>query len=192
MDAQQILALKPMLMSYLRQFGSCFGRSEPADHMGTYVSGQLSDLRRKSIEPIADAAGIAPRTLQQFLSRHAWDEEGMVDIVEQIVAVEHSHRCSIGVIDETAHPKKGNKTPGVQRQWCGHTGKIDNCILTLHLGYQPVEKLCLAASGPLVRSSASENLGIFANMPSFSFLDLAQDGSLSPTAYFFNGLLCGG
>ena len=143
MDAQQILALKPMLMSYLRQFGSCFGRSEPADHMGTYVSGQLSDLRRKSIEPIADAAGIAPRTLQQFLSRHAWDEEGMVDIVERIVAVEHSHRCSIGVIDETAHPKKGTKTPGVQRQWCGNTGKIDNCILTVHLGYAADEFHCL-------------------------------------------------
>ena len=143
MDAQQILALKPMLMGYLRQFGSCFGRSEPADHMGTYVSGQLSDLRRKSIEPIADAAGIAPRTLQQFLSRHAWDEEGMVDIVERIVAVEHSHGCSIGVIDETAHPKKGTKTPGVQRQWCGNTGKIDNCILTVHLGYAADEFHCL-------------------------------------------------
>ena len=61
MDAQQILALEPMLMKYLRRFASCFGRSEPARHMRTYISGQVSDLRRKSIEPIADAAGMPAR-----------------------------------------------------------------------------------------------------------------------------------
>lgn len=157
MDAKQILTLKPMLMSYLRQFGDCFGRSEPAAHVQTYALGQLSDLRRKSIEPIADAAGIPPRTLQQFLSRHAWDDERMVDVLEQIVAAEHSHPCSIGVIDETAHPKKGDKTPGVQRQWCGNTGKIDNCILTVHLGYAAEDFHCLLDGELFLPKSWSDN-----------------------------------
>jgi len=143
MDAQQILALKPMLAEYLRRFASCFGRSEPARHMQTYISGQVSDLRRKSIEPIADAAGLPARTLQQFLSRHAWDDERMIDILQEIVAAEHWHACSVGVIDETGHPKKGDKTPGVQRQWCGNTGKIDNCIVTVHLGYAAGDFHCL-------------------------------------------------
>ena len=40
---------------------------------------------------------------------------------------------TIGVIDETSVPKKGTKTPGVQRQYCGARGKIDNCIVTVHL-----------------------------------------------------------
>jgi SRSO17 transposase len=45
----------------------------------------------------------------------------------------------VGLIDETGHPKSGSKTCGVQRQWCGATGKIDNCVVTVHLGYSTAE-----------------------------------------------------
>lgn len=135
MDAQQIRKLGPMLSTYLDEFDDCFGRSEPADNMRVYINGQLSDLPRKSIEPIADHAGVAPRTLQQFLSLAEWDEALMADRLAQIVARDHGHPLSIGVIDETSDPKKGNKTPGVKRQWCGATGKVDNCVVTVHLSY---------------------------------------------------------
>jgi SRSO17 transposase len=84
---------------------------------------------------MADAAGLPPRNLQQFLSLHKWDEMRMRDKLEQIVANEHQHPCSIGVFDETGHSKKGDKTPGVKRQWCGNTGKTDNCVVTVHLNY---------------------------------------------------------
>lgn len=114
MDAKQIQQLKPMLEKYLREFDDCFGRRELPQRAKTYVTGQLSDLPRKSIEPMADAAGLPPRTLQQFLSRHGWDEMQMRDTLQQIVARDHQHPCSIGIIDETGHPKKGDKTPGVQ------------------------------------------------------------------------------
>jgi len=127
--------LEPMLNKYLRQFDDCFGRIEPTERLKAYVTGQLSDLQRKSIEPMADAAGLPPRNLQQFLSLHKWDEMHMCDNLEQIVANEHQHPCSVGVFDETGHSKKGDKTPGVQRQWCGNTGKKDNCVVTVHLNY---------------------------------------------------------
>jgi len=135
MDAQQIRKLGPMLSTYLDEFGDCFGRSEPAGNMRVYVNGQLSDLPRKSIEPMADRAKIPPRTLQQFLSLADLDDARMADRLAQIVARDHGHPLSIGIIDETGDPKKGNKTPGVKRQWCGATGKIDNCVVTVHLGY---------------------------------------------------------
>jgi len=135
MDAQQIRKLGPMLNKYLDEFGDCFARREPADNMRVYVNGQLSDLRRKSIEPIADRAGVPPRTLQQFLSRAAWDERLMGDRLAQIVARDHGDPMSIEVIDETGNPKKGRKTPGVKRQWCGATGKVDNCVVTVHTSY---------------------------------------------------------
>ena len=67
----------------------------------------------------------------------------MRDTVAHIVARDHTHACSIGVLDETGHPKKGNKTPGVQRQWCGNTGKQDNCVVTVHLGYAAGDFRCL-------------------------------------------------
>jgi SRSO17 transposase len=133
MDAKQVKQLKPMLNKYLRQFDDCFGRIEPTERLKAYVTGQLSDLQRKSIEPMADAVSLPPRNLQQFLSLHKWDEMRMRDILEQIVAGDHQHPCSIGIFDETGHPKKGDKTPGVQRQWCGSTGKKDNCVVTVHL-----------------------------------------------------------
>lgn len=135
MDARQIRKLKPMLNTYLDEFDDCFGRSEPAANLRVYINGQLSDLPRKSIEPIADRAGVPPRTLQQFLSLAAWDDALMADRLAQIVARDHGHPMSIGVIDETGDPKKGNKTPGVKRQWCGATGKVDNCVVTVHLCY---------------------------------------------------------
>ena len=103
--------------------------------MRTYVGGQLGPLVRKSVEPIALAAGVAPRTLQEFLSIHRWDDRAMRDRVQQIVSQDHAHPDAIGVIDETSLPKKGDKTPGVQRQHCGATGKMDNCVVTVHLGY---------------------------------------------------------
>jgi SRSO17 transposase len=143
MDAKQIRRLKPELDAYLHEFDDCFGRVEPTRHLRTYVSGQLSDLHRKSIEPMADAARIKPRDLQHFLALHLWDEDRMRDTVAHIVARDHAHACSIGVLDETGHPKKGNKTPGVQRQWCGNTGKRDNCVVTVHLGYAAGDFHCL-------------------------------------------------
>lgn len=143
MDAKQIKQLKPMLNKYLRQFDDCFGRIEPAERLKAYVTGQLSDLQRKSIEPMADAAGLPPRNLQQFLSLHKWDELRMRDTLQRIVANEHPHSCSIGIFDETGHDKKGDKTAGVQRQWCGRSGKIDNCVVTVHLNYTAGDFHCL-------------------------------------------------
>jgi SRSO17 transposase len=135
MDARQIQQLRPALNSFLREFDSCFGRCEPVEHLETYVVGQLSGLPRKSMEPMADALGREPRTLQQFLSLHQWDELRLRDLLQQRVAREHSSGLTIGIIDETPHSKKGDKTPGVKRQWCGRLGKVDNCVVTVHLAY---------------------------------------------------------
>lgn len=143
MDAKQIKQLKPMLNKYLRQYDDCFGRIEPTERLKVYVAGQLSGLQRKSIEPMADAAGLPPRNLQQFLSLHKWDEMRMLDTLQQIIASEHQHPYSVGIFDETGHPKKGDKTPGVQRQWCGTTGKKDNCVVTVHLNYTAGDFHCL-------------------------------------------------
>jgi SRSO17 transposase len=124
-----------MLDKYLAQFRDCFSRSEPADNLSVYVNGQLSDLLRKSIEPMAKRAGVPPRTLQQFLSRAEWDDPRMAVRLMEIVADEHGHPMSIGIADETGHPKKGVETPGVKRQYCGATGKVDNCVVTVHISY---------------------------------------------------------
>lgn len=146
MDAVQIRSLRPLLGKFLKRFGDCFSRSDTRGHLSTYVCGQLSDLPRKNCEPIADAAEMPPRTLQQFLSLLDWDHGLMKAKLQQIVAREHSSPHSVGIIDETGCPKKGEKTPGVQRQWCGALGTTDNCVVTVHLAYAVDDFHCLLDS----------------------------------------------
>src|SRR3989304_627541 len=135
MDADTILGISPALTRYLRQFDDCFGRCTARQHLDTYVEGQLGPLPRKSIEPMADAAGIPPRNLQQLLSLYHWDELAMRDRLGQLVAAGHAHPHGIGILDETSFAKKGDKTACVQRQHCGASGKTDNCVVSVHLGY---------------------------------------------------------
>ena len=146
MDVKEIGNMGKELAKFLGEFDDCFGRSEPRQHLQTYVGGQLSNLRRKSIEPIALETGVPPRTLQRFLASVQWDEDRMVDRTQWIVARDHPHRQAIGVVDETGNPKKGIHTACVQRQWCGNTGKIDNCVVSVHIAYTAGDFQCLLDS----------------------------------------------
>jgi len=146
MTDEQVAALGPAFTEYLADFRPCFLTGPTFKHFRTYARGLISDLPRKSVEPIALAAGSAVRTLQEFLTHHRWDRERMRDEVQRRVAREHLPApggagsrgpCDdvgvVGIVDETSVPKKGDKTPGVQRQHCGSTGKTDNCLVTVHL-----------------------------------------------------------
>lgn len=143
MEAEQIRELKPLLTKYLKEFADCFDRRDTRDYLPVYVEGQLSNLSEKSCEPIALAAGVRPRNLQEFLAHYAWDEGRARQRLQQIVQREHDGPHTVGVVDETSDVKKGDKTPGVQRQWCGTRGKTENCIVTVHLGYAQGDFHCL-------------------------------------------------
>jgi len=143
MDAEQIRQLRPKLDRFLGRFADCFARQDTRAHLGVYVRGQLSSLPEKSVEPMALEAGVAPRTLQEFLSQLKWDEDRLRDRVHEIVRDEHAGAHAIGLFDETSDPKKGDKTPGVQKQWCGRLGKLENCLVTVHLGYAVEDFHCL-------------------------------------------------
>jgi SRSO17 transposase len=135
MDVDQLRALKPRLEEYLCCFDDCFSHCTTRGHLAVYINGPLSDLDQKSLEPIALAAGIPPRTLQEFLARYKWDENALRQRLHHLIARDHACPHSVGIIDETSDTKKGVKTPGVQRQYLGCVGKPDNGIVTAHLGY---------------------------------------------------------
>ena len=143
MDAEQIRQLEPMLAGYLDRFADCFLRCDTRVHFPVYVRGQLSELCRKSVEPMALAAEVPVRTLQEFLTHLVWDEDQMRETLAEIIVREHAHVESIGIIDETGWVKKGDQTPGVQRQYCGSVGKQENSIITVHLGYAAADFHCL-------------------------------------------------
>jgi SRSO17 transposase len=146
MDVAEIQRVGRGLEAFLAEFSDCFGRCDTESYLEVYVEGQNSDLQRKSAEPIALRAGIVPRSLQVFLGSASWDEERLVDRVQEIVARDHGDPHAIGIVDETGCSKQGHHTATVQRQWCGSTGKIDNCVMSVHLGYTVGDFHCLLDS----------------------------------------------
>ena len=139
MTPELMLQLSGAFSVYLQTFAVCFPRTESFRHFNDYCRGLLSALPRKSVEPIAMLAGVFVRTLQLFLTNHVWDQTLMLNLFQlyltrlAVLAVPDD-LGTIGVIDETSVVKKGNATPGVRRQYCGAVGKIENCIVTVHLG----------------------------------------------------------
>ena len=135
MTLKQIAGLGRKLYLFLALFADCFGRREARELLRVYVKGQLSNLRRKTAEAIALQFKTAPRTLQRFLESIKWDEEKLRDRCQQIVAKDHSHVEAIGCVDESGTAKSGKDTVGVNRQWNGNRGKVDNCVVGVHLSY---------------------------------------------------------
>jgi SRSO17 transposase len=139
MTEQEIKDLGPAFAAYLRRFRDSFGQARTAAHFGTYCRGLLSDLPRKSVEPIALAAGTAVRTLQEFLVTARWDHDHARDTLQKHLAavlggLPADPLGTVGVVDETSSRKWGDHAPGVQRQYLGCVGKVDSGIVTVHLG----------------------------------------------------------
>jgi SRSO17 transposase len=138
MTEQQIRELGPAFARYLGGFRRFFAQCRTAGHFGAYCRGLLSDLPRKSVEPIALAAGTTARTLQEFLKTFARDHHGARDhrqrrLADALPAFDDQGLGTVGVVGETSARKKGDKTPGVQTQYLGRIGKVDNGIVTVHL-----------------------------------------------------------
>ena len=135
MDYEQLVSFEPALAVFLEKVRHGFKRDKTFMYLQKYLLGLMADLKRKSIEPIALACGVAVRTLQEFLSYFKWDHHLISNILIREL-LEHQHgKPAIGVLDASAHVKQGRETPGVQRQCCGQTGKRDNCVIGQHLLY---------------------------------------------------------
>jgi SRSO17 transposase len=138
MTPAQIEALGPAFADYLQQFLFCCGYTQTFDLFGLYCHGLLSDLKRKTCEPLALYAGVAVRTVQEFLKDHVWSFVQVRDLLQEHVAgtlldLPGDDLGTVGIVDETGTVKKGTHTPGVRRQWCGEVGKQENCVVTVHL-----------------------------------------------------------
>lgn len=139
MTEQEIAGLAPAFASYLGRYRDCFLQKRTMAHFDSYCRGLLSDLPRKSVEPIALEAGTAVRTLQEFLVTARWDQERARGRLQQnlaatLTALPADALGTVGVIDETSCQKWGEHTPGVQRQYLGCVGKVENGIVTVHVG----------------------------------------------------------
>jgi SRSO17 transposase len=89
MEVHQIRDPERALPRFLEEFSDCFGWCDTRRYLGVYVDGQMSELQRKSVEPMALRSGVPPRSLRAFLSLLEWDEQRLLDRLQQHVAWEH-------------------------------------------------------------------------------------------------------
>jgi SRSO17 transposase len=139
MTEAQLDALGPALATFMERWVLHCTYAPTFQHLRTYVRGLLSELPRKTAEPIALAAGTPVRTLQEFLKDHLWSAPDVRNDIQAHVAqllttLPDDGLGTVGLLDETSVPKKGDKTPGVSRQYLGCLGKVDDGIVTVHLG----------------------------------------------------------
>src|SRR5918998_5335406 len=113
-----------------------FGRAEPRRRALAYLRGLLAPLGRKNGWQVAEAAGDAtPDGVQDFLSRMRWDADAVRDDLRAYVAGHLGDPEAVLVLDETGFLKKGDKSAGVQWQYSGTAGRIENCQVGVFLGY---------------------------------------------------------
>ena len=135
MTGAELVELEEDLEQYWATYDEVFGRAESREHFRRFGRGQMGPLERKSLEPIADAERVPPRGLQQFFTQYQWDEDAARDKLQKKIAAKYGGEDGIFIVDETSDAKKGEWTAGVAPQYCGETGKIDNCIVTVHVAY---------------------------------------------------------
>jgi SRSO17 transposase len=113
-----------------------FGRVEPRRRARALVLGLLADLPRKNCWTIAEHAGDAtPDGMQHLLAGAVWDEHAVRDDVRDYLVDHLGDPEAVLVVDETGDLKKGASTVGVQRQYTGTAGKVDNAQVAVYLAY---------------------------------------------------------
>jgi SRSO17 transposase len=113
-----------------------FARSEPRERVLAYVRGLLAPLERKNSWTLAEQAGeSAPDGMQRLLAAADWDADAVRDDVRDYVVEQLGDANGVLVVDETGFLKKGSKSAGVARQYCGTAGRIENCQIGVFLGY---------------------------------------------------------
>jgi SRSO17 transposase len=113
-----------------------FARVEPRRRARAFVLGLLSGLRRKNCWTIAELAGDAsPDGMHHLLAAARWDADAVRDDLREYVIEHLGSADAVLVVDETGDVKKGTASAGVQRQYSGTAGRVENCQVAVFLSY---------------------------------------------------------
>jgi SRSO17 transposase len=131
------------LTTYHAHFAPLFARREQREWAAVYLRGLLlTDVPRKNVEAMAlRLLGAGPeaarhvRALQQFIGEGAWDDMAILAAHRHLVEETLGEEDGVLIVDGSDVPKRGRHSVGVAPQWCGATGKTDNCQAGVYLGY---------------------------------------------------------
>ena len=118
------------LCAYQREVTAVFARREQRDWSRFYLCGQLSNVERKTMEPLVLALlgpdQNAVRGLQQFIGQSPWPTQPMLINHQARVAAALGEPAGVVIVDGSGFPKDGPESVGVAPQYCGHLGKVAN------------------------------------------------------------------
>jgi SRSO17 transposase len=134
-DPAVLRDMLPRLERFVQPFAALLTTPEQQTHVHEYVSGLISNLERKNVEEIAYYHDQDRQALHKFIGQVPWDHRPLLTELARQVGAEIGEADGVIVFDPSAFPKKGNASVGVQRQWCGRLGKIDNCQVGVYMGY---------------------------------------------------------
>jgi SRSO17 transposase len=123
------------LAGFLERYLPWFYRKEQRALAGVVLEGRLSNLERKTNEPIARQAGRARKPVQKFVGAGKWNDDAVLGELRRHVAEAWADDQAVLIFDGSGFVKKGDDSCGVARQWCGRLGKIDNCQVGVFTAY---------------------------------------------------------
>ncbi len=132
---QQLDGLLRRLEEFVVPFGKSLSRIEQRRHCREYLTGLVSLVERKNVESIAYLHDQERRQLQKFIGECPWNGRPLIQELARQVGQEIGDTNGVFVFDPSAFPKKGQESVGVQRQWCGRLGKVENCQVGVYLAY---------------------------------------------------------
>ena len=142
-EPEQLDGMVERLEQFVEPFAACLLRNKQRTLAQQYVAGLVSHVERKNVESIAYHHDQDRQTLQKFIGQYTWDHQPMIEELARQVGAELGQPDGVLVLDPSAFPKKGTESVGVQRQWCGRLGKVDNCQVGVYLAYVSREEHAL-------------------------------------------------
>ena len=125
----------PRLEEFIEPFVDHLPGPDHRRHAVEYVTGLMSKLERKTGEGIAYLLDQQRQGIQKFIGEVPWDHQPMLRTLAAQVGQELGEPDGVIVFDPSGFPKKGTKSVGVAKQWCGRLGKVDNCQVGIYMGY---------------------------------------------------------
>lgn len=134
-DAGEFEGALERLEEFAQPFLSWLRRCEQREYARSYLAGLVSNVESKNIESIAYLHDQERHRLQAFIGESQWEHQPLLDELAIQVADAIGEPDGVLVFDPSGFHKSGAHSVGVQRQWCGRLGKIDNCQVAVYLGY---------------------------------------------------------
>ena len=148
MDAVALERVSEAFQDFHDYFAPDFGRREAREHSRHYLQALLvQSEERRNAENLSETVPASPRALQRFLAESPWDDDAVIDRLQEYLGSRLEDPQGVWVLDGSDFPKQGVKSVGVARQYCGALGKIASCQAGVFLAHvSRVNYICRLAS----------------------------------------------